>query len=62
MKSLPITVFKDAGHETCLDTIQIITGIMIILVSAPILFYIIRQNTTERSTYGGEVVATRIAI
>lgn len=60
--TVPITVFKDASHATCLDTRRSVTGILILLGNAPIFFYSKRQNTVESSTYGSELVAMRIAI
>jgi len=60
--TVPLTVFKDASHATCLDTRRIVTGILILLGDAPIFFYSKRQNTVESSTYGSELVAMRVAV
>ncbi len=60
--AVPITVFKDASHATCLDTRRSVTDIFILLGNAPIFSYSKRQNTVESSTYGSELVAMRIAI
>ena len=60
--TVPVTVFKDASHLTCLDNRRSVTGILILLGNAPIFFYSKRQNTVESSTYGSELVAMRIAI
>ena len=62
VKSFPITVFKDVSNATLPDKRQSVTDIFILLGSAPILFYSKIENKAERSTYGSEVVATRIAI
>jgi hypothetical protein len=56
-----MTVYVDADHAHDLVTRRSITGILVILNNTPIRWISKRQNTVETSTYGSELVASRIA-
>ena len=56
-----ITVYVDASHATCLETRRSVTGYIICIGKAPVMWYSKRQSTVESSTYGSELVAKRIA-
>jgi hypothetical protein len=56
-----MTVYVDADHAHDLVTRRSITRIIVMLNSMPIRWIYTRQKTVETSTYGSELVATRIA-
>jgi hypothetical protein len=56
-----MTVYVDADHAHDLVTRRSITGILAMLNSRPIRCVYKRQKTVETSTYGSELVASRIA-
>ncbi|GFH50714.1 hypothetical protein CTEN210_07190 [Chaetoceros tenuissimus] len=63
-KSLSMYVFVDSDHagDTVTRRSQTgITGIILYLNSAPIIWYSKRQATVESSTFGSEFVALRVA-
>jgi hypothetical protein len=60
-KSIRITVFKDADHAHDLVTRRSVTGILMFGNNMPIEWISKRQKTVETSTYGSELVASRIA-
>jgi hypothetical protein len=57
-----MTVYVDANHAHDLVTRRDITRNLVMLNNTPILWISKRQNTVEISTYGSELVASRIAI
>jgi hypothetical protein len=56
-----MTVYVDADHAHDLVTRRSITGILVMLNNMPIRWISKRQNTVETSTYGSELVASRVA-
>jgi hypothetical protein len=56
-----MTVYVDADHAHDLVTTRSITGILVVLNNTPIRWMSKRQKTVETSTYGSELVASRIA-
>jgi hypothetical protein len=56
-----MTVYVDADHAHDLVTRRYITGILVILNNTPIRWIYKRQKTVEISTYGSELVASRVA-
>jgi hypothetical protein len=56
-----MTVYVDADHALDLVTRRSITGILMMLNHAPVRWVTKRQKTVETSTYGSELVASRIA-
>jgi hypothetical protein len=56
-----MTVYVDADHAHDLVTRRSITGILVMLNNTPIRWILKRQKTVEKSTYGSELVASRIA-
>jgi hypothetical protein len=56
-----MTVYADADHANDLVTSRSITGILVMLNNSPIRWVSKRQKTVETSTYGSELVASRIA-
>jgi hypothetical protein len=56
-----MTVYIDADHAHDLVTRRSITGILVILNNTPIRWVSKRQKTVETSTYGSELVASRVA-
>jgi hypothetical protein len=56
-----MTVYVDADHAHDLVTRRSIPGILVMLNNTPIRWISKLQKTVERSTYGSELVASRIA-
>jgi hypothetical protein len=56
-----MTVYVDADHAHDLVTRRSIKGILVMLNNTPIRWVSKRQKTVETSTYGSELVASRIA-
>jgi hypothetical protein len=56
-----MTFYVDADHAHDLVTRISITGILVFLNNTPIRWIYKRQKTVETSTYGSELVASRIA-
>jgi hypothetical protein len=56
-----MTVYVDADHAHDLVTRRSITEILIMLNNTPIRWISKRQKTVETSTYGSELVASRVA-
>jgi hypothetical protein len=56
-----MTVYVDADHAHDLVTRRSITGILILLNITPIRWVSKRQKTVKTSTYGSELVASRVA-
>jgi hypothetical protein len=56
-----MTVYVDADDAHDLFTRRSIIGILIILNNIPIRWMSKRQKTVETSTYGSELVASRVA-
>ena len=61
-KLCTITTYVDADHARDQLTRRSVTGILILLNNTPISWYSKRQKTVESSTYGSELVASRIAV
>ena len=59
---LSISCFVDADHAGNKITRRSHTGIIILLNSAPIIWYSKRQNTVESSTFGSELIALKQAV
>jgi hypothetical protein len=56
-----MTVYVDADHAHDLVTRRSITGILVMLNNTPIRWISKRQKTVETSTYGSELVDSRMA-
>ena len=56
-----MTVYVDADHAHGLVARRSITGILLMLNNTPVRWVSKRQKTVETSTYGSELVASRIA-
>ena len=61
-KPVRITVYVDADHAHDLVTRRSVTGILLFLNKTPVRWVCKRQATVETSTYGSELVASRIAV
>lgn len=61
-KLCTLTCYVDADHARDQLTRRSVTGIILLLNNTPIQWISKRQNTVETSTYGSELVASRIAI
>jgi hypothetical protein len=57
-----MTVYVDADHAHDLVTRRSITGILVMLNNTPIRWISKRQKTVETSTYGSELLASRVAM
>ena len=57
-----LTCYVDADHARDQLTRRSVTGYLILLNNTPIAWYSKRQKTVESSTYGSELVASRIAV
>jgi hypothetical protein len=60
-KKVQVTVMVDADHAHCEVTRRSVTGILGFVNSTPVRWYSKMQRTVETSTYGSELVASRIA-
>jgi hypothetical protein len=60
-KPIQLTCYKDKDHAHDLVTRRLVTGILLFANSMPIEWVSKRQKTVETSTYGSELVASRIA-
>lgn len=60
-KAVQITAYIDADHARGIVTRRSVTGILIFLNSTPVWWVCKHQKTVETSTYGSELMATRIA-
>jgi hypothetical protein len=60
-KAARITVYKDADHAHDQMTRRSVTGIILFVNNTPIRWLSKRQKTVETSTYGSELVASRMA-
>jgi hypothetical protein len=56
-----MTIYVNVDHAHDLATRRSITGILVMLNNNAIRLISKRQNTVETSTYGSELVASRIA-
>jgi hypothetical protein len=56
-----MTVYVGADHAHDLVTRRSITGILVMINNTPIIWISKRQKTVETSTYGSELVASKIA-
>ena len=57
-----VTCYVDADHAGCRVTRRSQTGLIIMVQSAPVIWYSKRQNTVETSTFGSEFIAMKIAV
>jgi hypothetical protein len=57
-----MAVYVDTDHAHDLVTTRSITGILVMMNNTPIEWIAKRQNTVETSTYGSELVLSRIAM
>lgn len=60
-KAIQLTCYKDADHAYDLVTRRSVTGVLLFANNMPIEWISKRQKTVETSTYGSELVASRIA-
>jgi hypothetical protein len=60
-KAIRLTCFKDADHAHDVVTRRSVTGVLLFANNMPIEWISKRQKTVETSTYGSELVASRIA-
>ncbi len=60
-KGIKITCYVDADHAHDKLTRRSVTGIIVLVNNTPIKWISKRQKTVESSTYGSEMVASRIA-
>jgi hypothetical protein len=60
-KDIRLTCFKDADHAHDVVTRRSVTGFLLFANNMPIEWISNRQKTVETSTYGSELVASRIA-
>ncbi|HEY9298276.1 MAG TPA: Ty1/Copia family ribonuclease HI, partial [Phormidium sp.] len=60
-KEVSITCYVDADHARDKVSRRSVTGIIILLNNTPVSWLSKRQKTDESSTYGSELVASRIA-
>ena len=62
VKRVQITCFVDADHGGDQVTGRSRTGILVYVNKATIIWYNRRHTTAEKSTYGSEMVAMRLAV
>ena len=61
-KMASITCYVDADHARDNVTRRSVTGIVLLINNTPMMYLSKRQGTVETSTYGSELVASRIAV
>ena len=61
-EAVKLTGYFDADHASDVVSRRSVTGVMMMANSTPVRWLCKRQNTVETSTYGSEIVASRIAI
>jgi hypothetical protein len=61
-KPMTTICYVDADHAHDTITRRSVTGVLLFLNGMPVKWYSKRQKTVETSSYGSELVATRIAI
>jgi hypothetical protein len=61
-RAATMTTFVDADHARDKVTYRSVTGVLMLLNNTSIQWVSKRQLTVETSTYGSELIATRIAI
>ena len=61
-KELDILLFVDASNGSDKDTMKSVTAYHVLLGQTVVQTYSKRQNTIETSTYGSELVASKIAV
>ena len=62
LEPVRITAYVDANHTHDLVTRRSVTGVLIYLNNTPVRSICKRQTTVETSTYGSELVATKMAV
>ena len=60
-REVSMTCYVDANHAGCMVTRRSMTGVLIFVNKAPILWFSKRQNTVETSTFGSEFIAIKTA-
>src|SRR5210317_2108169 len=60
-KKIWITAYTDSDHAHDVVTRRSVTGVLFFLNNTPVKATSQRQKTVETSTYGSELVATRVA-
>src|SRR5210317_1940173 len=58
---IQITAYTDSDHVHDVVTRRSVTGVLLFLNNTPVKAVSQRQKTVETSTYGSELVATRVA-
>ena len=61
-KECSITCYVDADHARDKVTCRSVTGILLLVNNTPLIWYTKRQKTVESSTYGSELVASKIGV
>ena len=61
-KTARITAYVDADHARDKVTCRSVTGVLLLINNTPLQWLSKRQPTVEVSTYGSELIATRIAV
>ena len=59
---IKLTGYFDADHASDVVSRRSVTGVLMFANSTPVRWWCKRQNCVETSTYGSEIVASRIAI
>src|SRR5210317_2432023 len=60
-EKIQITAYTDLDHAHDVVTRRSVTGLLLFLNNTPVKAIFQRQKTVETSTYGSELVATRVA-
>ena len=61
-KEMKVTAFVDADHARDKVTRRSVTGVLLLVGNTPLQWLSKRQSTIKISTYGSELIATRIAV
>jgi len=61
-RTATVTAYVDADHARDKVTRRSVTGVLLLINNTPLQWVSKRQPTVETSTYGAELIATRVAI
>src|SRR5687768_4082281 len=59
-KQCTVTCYVDVDHARDKVPCKLVTGVLLLVINAPLIWYTKRQKTVESSTYGSELMAARI--
>ena len=61
-RPVQLTMFVDASHAANIVTRQSRTGVLLFVNSAPVMWYLKKQNSVETSSFGSEFMALKTGV